>query len=207
MATTAKNTDAYPLNRDFLASSRLHLQHQVWTSSLGYLLHPAIPREEHMLIADVGCGTGIASLEIAKQLPAGGKVKAYDLSLEQCPPKGWWPSNVSFEELNIFEPISDHLIGKYDVVFLRHFICVVQSGNPLPLLSALLKLLKPVVVEPASSAPKMEAFMNMGGETIKKQAGWVRDLHTRFSDAGAELVAHDRHWTAKEVMMMKQEVG
>lgn len=219
----AKGTDAYPLSRDLVASSRLYLQHHVWVTSLGYLLHPAISPKEDCLIADIGCGTGIASLEIAKQLPPGGKVEGYDLSLEQCPPRGFWPHHVTFEEFDIFQPIPDHLIGRYDVVLIRHFICVVQSGNPMPLLSALLRLLKPggylqwqewdlttnkvLIVEPATSAPKMEAFMNMGGDAVSKQSAWVGTLHQRFSDAGAELVAHDRHRTAKEAMLMKQEIG
>ena len=221
--TTGKDTDAYPLNRDFLASSRLNLQHRVWTTSLGYLLHPSIPMKKQVLVADIGCGTGISSLEIAKQLSVGGRVEGYDLSLEQCPPVGWWPENVTFEKLDIFEPIPERLAGRYDVVFLRHFICVVQSGNPMPLLSALLKLLKPsghlqwqewdlttnkvVIVEPATSAPKMEAFMSLGGDAVKKQAGWVRNLHMRFDEVGAELIAHDRHRTVKEAMMMKQEIN
>ena len=227
--STDKDRDAYPLNRDFLASSRLHLQHQLWVSSLGYLLHPSIPLKENTLIADVGCGTGIWSLELAKQLPAGGKIEAYDLSLAQCPHRGWWPENVTFNELDIFEPIPQYLVGSYDVVYLRHFICVLQSGNPIPLLSALLKLLKPggylqwqewdlqtnelAVAESANSAskmaPKMKALMDSihGPESLQAQTSWVRNFHARFSDAGAELIAHDRHWTAKEAMMIRQEIS
>ncbi|KXT09518.1 hypothetical protein AC579_7192 [Pseudocercospora musae] len=47
----------------------------------------------------------------------------------------------SFE--SIFDPLPDEMIEKYDVVYIRHFICVMQSGDPMPLLSILMKLLKP----------------------------------------------------------------
>jgi hypothetical protein len=87
---------------------------------------------------------------------------------------------VTFGELDIFEPIPQRFVGRCDVVHIRHFICVVQSGNPIPLLSALLKLLKPggnlhwqehhlqtntvVVTDSANSAtkmaPKMKAFVD-----------------------------------------------
>lgn len=215
-----RSSDAYPLNRDFLASARLNLQHHVWTTSLHYLLHPSIPIKANTLIADMGCGTGIAALELARQ---GSHVEAFDLSLEQCPPRAWRPANVSFHALDIFGPVPEQLIGRYDVVFIRHFICVVQSGDPMPLLRALLTLLKPggclqwqewdlttnaiVRADPTSSTPKMEAFMKLGGASAKKTASWVRNLHLRFGEAGAELVVHDRHRTATEAMLMKQEVS
>ena len=224
-AGTDKDKDAYPLNHDLLASSRLHMMHQVWVSSLGYLLHPSIPLKENARIGDVGCGTGISSLELAKQLPSGGRIEGYDLNLAQCPPRGWWPKNVTFNELDIFEKIPQHLVGSYDVVYIRHFICVLQSGNPIPLLSALIKLLKPggylqwqewdlqsnelVVADPTNPAPKMEAFRDSirGPDSLQAQTSWVKNFHTRFSDAGAELIAHDRHRTAKEVMIIKQEIN
>ncbi|KAF7196618.1 N-methyltransferase tcpN [Pseudocercospora fuligena] len=141
--STERNRNAYPLNRDFLASSRLHLQHQVWISSLGYHIHPDVPLNGKTTIAEIGCGTGTWSLEVATQLPSGAKIEAFDLSLAQCPPREWWPGNVTFNKLDIFDPSPDDMIGKYDVVYIRHFICVLQSGDPMPLLSILMNLLKP----------------------------------------------------------------
>ena len=136
---------------------------------------------------------------------------------------------MTFKELDIFEPIPQELLGRYDVVHIRNFICVVQSGNPIPLLSALLKLLKPggylhwqeydlqtddvFFADPTKSAaeiaPKMKALVKSirGPESMQAQTSWVSNLHTRFSDAGAELVAQHRYWTAKEALMMKQEVA
>jgi SAM-dependent methyltransferase len=180
--------------------------------------------KENTLIAEVGCGTGIFSLELAKQLPTGSKIEAYDISLAQCPPKEWWTENLSFNELDIFDPIPQHLLGKYDVVCVRHLVCVVQSKNPIPLLSALLKLLKPggylqwqewdyqtqtvITANPDTPAPKMEAFIASlrGPDSVQEQMSWVKDFHTRFGEAGAELIAHDRRWIAPEARMIEQEM-
>lgn len=221
--------DAYPLNRDLLASARLNLQHQLWISSLGYHLHPSIPLEENTLIAEIGCGTGIFALEMAKQLPLGSQVEAYDLNLAQCPPRGWSPVNVIFKELDIYDEVPQHLIGRYNVVCLRHFICVVQSGDPIPLLTALLKLLKPggylqwqeydlqtnklVVSEachPAEQlAPELKRYMDSitGSNSLLAHVSWVKNFHTCFTDTDVELIAHHRLWTAKEARLIKQETS
>jgi SAM-dependent methyltransferase len=222
--TISHDIDPYPLNRDFLASARLHLQHQIWVQSLGYLSHSSLPLKADSISAEVGSGTGIFSLELAKQLPTGSKIEAYDISLAQTPPKAWWPENVSFNELNIFDPIPQHLISRYDVVYVRHLVCLVQSNNPIPLLSALLKLLKPggylqwqewdhqtqtvVTAGPDLSAPRMEAFIGSmrGPGNLQNQVSWLKDFHNRFSDAGAESVAYDRRRIAPEARLIQQEM-
>ena len=218
-ATTAvhDNADPYPLNRDSMASARLHLQHYFCVSSLGYHLHPDILLKENTWIADIGCGTGIWALEVARSLPPGGKVDAYDVNLSQCPPSEWWPENVSFAELDILKPVSEHLIGAYDVVNIRHFICVVAGNDPLTILSPLLKLLKPggylqwqeydlstnrlSVANPVASAPKMQAVMEMGWPVT-----WVTEFHNRFGEADAELVAHDRRLPREDLRMVRQDI-
>lgn len=211
------NADPYPLNRDSNASARLHLQHYFWVSSLGYHLHPDIPLEENIRVADIGCGTGIWALEMARHLPYGGQIAAYDLNLAQCPPKEWWPENVSFAKLDIFQPLPKHLIAAYDVVQIRHLVCVVAGGDPMTLLSPLMKLLKPggylqwqeydlstnrlSVADSAASAPKMQAVMDMGW-----QISWVTNLHERFGEAGAELVVHDRRMPREDLRMVRQDI-
>lgn len=200
-----------------MASARLHLQHFFCVLSLGYHLHPDIPHKENVRVADIGCGTGIWAFEVARTLPHGGKVDAYDLNLAQCPPKEWWPENVAFAELDILKPWPEYLIGTYDVVNIRHFICVVAGNDPLTLLSPLLKLLRPggylkwqeynlstdklSVADPAASAPRMQAVMDMGWPV-----SWVTAFHKRFDEAGAELVAHDRRMPREDLRMGRQDI-
>ncbi|KAK4503106.1 hypothetical protein PRZ48_006533 [Zasmidium cellare] len=230
MSSTTQEPSAdrntYPLNRDVLASARLHLQHQVWISSLGYLLHPSIPlsNPQPLHIAEIGAGTGLFALQLASHLPTA-TIHAYDLSLAQSPPQPWWPPNTTFSELDIFAPIPPHLQGKYDILCLRHFICVIQSGDPSTLLRQLLKLIKPggwlqwqewdistntLLKAGGEEAPKLQAYMDLtqGVTALQEQTSWVKTFHEHpLLKSEAELIAHDRHWTAKEVLMLKQEVA
>ncbi|KAF2165450.1 hypothetical protein M409DRAFT_24299 [Zasmidium cellare ATCC 36951] len=236
--------NAYPLNRDVLASARLHLQHQVWISSLHYLLHPSIPlspqppktqqpQPNPLQIAEIGSGTGLFTLQLASHLSTQNvqaEIYAYDLSLSQSPPQPWWPPNTTFTPLDIFDPIPLHLISKYDLLCLRHFICVIQSGNPTRLLKQLLRMLKPggwlqwqewdistnclLSAEGAvAKAPKLKAYMDLtqGVTALQEQTAWVKTFHTHpllaSSSPEAELIVHDRHWTAKEVFLLKQEIA
>ncbi|KAK4616134.1 Methyltransferase str2 [Fulvia fulva] len=211
-------TEGYPFNRDALASTRLNLQHKMWVDSTGYHLHPDVYVPKDALIADIGCGTGLWAVEVAKSKPDC-RVEAFDLSLAQAPPKEWCPSNVTFGQLDIFAPIPAHMQGRYDVVTVRLFICVVQSSDPMPLLRNLLSLLRPggylqwqetdpssdkiILADPSASAPKLQALraiFNTAGQS------WIEDFHTRFEEASAKLVAHDRVWTKKNCLLIKQDI-
>ncbi|KAF2207180.1 hypothetical protein CERZMDRAFT_102675 [Cercospora zeae-maydis SCOH1-5] len=198
-----------------------------WIASVGYHIHPSIPISDTTLIGDIGCGNGIWSIELAKQLPSGAKIEAFDISLAQCPPRGWWPENVVFSEVDIFAPLPVHLAGRFDVINIRHFICVVRSGDPLPLLTALLKLLKPggylhwqeydlqsskVVVAdakgpPEFEAPNMHALLHAVLGTVGTQTTWVQDFHSSLDGPETQLVAHEHVWTAKDAIMLSQDSG
>lgn len=144
--SSSTNNDAshYPLQRDALGSIRLNLQHQLWLSSTKTHLHSSIPVKENSLIADIGCGTGIWSTTLSPLLPPGARIEASDISLANAPPAGFWPDNVTFQELDIFaDPLPEDLVGRYHVVHIRLFLCVISSGDPIPLLKNLMKLLKP----------------------------------------------------------------
>ncbi|KAK4500103.1 hypothetical protein PRZ48_008289 [Zasmidium cellare] len=227
MSTSSNNNEGYPFNRDALASTRLNLQHQLFINSTGYHLHSKIAVPQNALVADIGCGTGIWSMEVAKQLPVGSKVEAYDLSLAQTPPKQWWPSNVTFAQSDIFADIPADLQGRYDVVNIRLFMCVIQSLDPMPLLRNLMKLLKPggylqwqeydpvtdkaICADPNASAPKLEALRAMirgpaGDQAHILEKHWVPHLHTRFAEAGGALMAHEKVWTPMEYITIKQDV-
>lgn len=57
--SNSTSTDAYRLNRDVLASTRLNMQHYIWKEAIGCILHPSIQLSgPNISIADVGTGTG-----------------------------------------------------------------------------------------------------------------------------------------------------
>lgn len=219
--------EGYPFNRDALASTRLNLQHQLWIACTGYHLHNKVVVPQNALVADIGCGTGIWSLELARQLPMGGKIEAYDLNLAQTPPKAWWPSNVTFSQMDIFADIPQHIQARYDVLNIRLFMCVVQSGDPMPLLQNLMKLLKPggylqwqeydpstdkvMCADPHTSAPKLDALRAAirgptGNQEHILRQHWVPTLHSRFAEVGGALMAHEKVWTPNEYITVKQDV-
>ena len=218
--------EPYLLNRDLLASARLHLQHAVFVNGLGYLLHPAVPVGPASHVADLATGTGIFALALAAAHPEA-RVEASDISLAQVPARHWWPANVTFAVLDVLQdPLPASLLARYDVLCLRHFVSL-QPGDPRPLIARLLAMLRPggylhwqewdlttaaVFAPDGTSTPKMQALIDYIKHPARHatQATWVGDLHQRVAAGevpGVELVAHDRVRAAKPaVVAMQQEL-
>lgn len=136
----------YDLGRDFLGSVRLNLQHYLWKETLGYDLHPRAGADfssQGLRIADVGTGTGIFILSLARRLPASCSFVGFDISADQFPIPESLPENVSFRIADAMSEPPDELHGQFDIVHLRLFLCVVENNDPLPVLNFCLKLLKP----------------------------------------------------------------
>ncbi|KAL6804986.1 hypothetical protein GGI42DRAFT_308008 [Trichoderma sp. SZMC 28013] len=218
--------ESYVLNRDLLSSARLHLQHTVFVNGLGYLLHPAVPVGPGSHVADIATGTGVFALSLAEAHPEA-RVEASDISLAQVPAQHWWPANVSFSVLDALQdPLPASLLGRYDVVCLRHFVSL-QPGDPNPLIARLLSMLRPggylhwqewdlttaaVSAPDGTSTPKMQALIDYINHPSRHaaKATWVGDLHQRVTTGevpGVELVAYDRVRAAKpSVIAMQQEL-
>lgn len=65
----------------------------------------------------------------------------FDISLDQCPPPEWLPSNISIRKLDILKPLPEELVGQYDIVHVRLLLCVIRNDDPVPVLTNLLKML------------------------------------------------------------------
>ncbi|KAK5125604.1 hypothetical protein LTR85_011878 [Meristemomyces frigidus] len=139
--------DDYVLTRDAAASARLNLSHYIWLASFGYNLHPriedAIEGKERLKLADIGTGTGIWLLDMANELPRSSQLDGIDISFGQCPPEAWLPKNVDLHQLDVFDEVPDDMLERYNVIHVRHFVCVVKGNDPAPLLRNLLRMLKP----------------------------------------------------------------
>ncbi|KAF7914188.1 uncharacterized protein EAF01_000594 [Botrytis porri] len=137
----------YVLVRGMHASIRLNLQHYLWKDGLGYLLHPSIPPpplETKYRIADLGTGTGIWPLDLARQLPPTVQVYGFDISPAQFPHPSYLPSNVKLQVLNSLQvDPPEELLESFDIVHLRLWLGVVMNGDPSAILSHALKLLRP----------------------------------------------------------------
>lgn len=135
--------EAYILGRGFSANARLNLQYFLWKYD-GFSLHPSIPaKAENLQVAEIGVGTGIWLVDLARFLPPSAHIDGFDIDLTQCPPKQWLPRNVSVHNVDCLAPLPEHFLGKYDIVHIQLFHLAVHNNDPAPIIQNLLQLLKP----------------------------------------------------------------
>ncbi|KAK3374773.1 S-adenosyl-L-methionine-dependent methyltransferase [Podospora didyma] len=135
--------EAYILGRGFSANARLNLQYFLWKDG-GFSLHPRIPTDaDNLQVAEIGIGTGIWLIDLARHLPSSAHIDGFDIDLTQCPPKEWLPSNVSVHHLDCLAPLPGDLLEKYDIVHVQLFHLAVHNNDPAPIIRNLVKLLKP----------------------------------------------------------------
>ena len=125
-------------------SNRLDEQHIFTTKTLGFLIHPNIITTSPTLkIADIGTGSGIWLLDVAKSLPSTCQFTGFDLTSSAVPPQQTWPSNVSFKTQDMFLPFPASEIGTYDVVAVRFTSSVAARAEWTRAIANLMTLLKP----------------------------------------------------------------
>lgn len=136
--------NGYGLGRGYAASLRLNFQHHLFRELLGYSIHPSILSQGTLSpnprIADVGTGTGQWLIDVSHEIPSA-QLDGFDISKDQFPSKAWLPSQITLNEMDITEPIPSSLEGKYDVVHVQLFLCVVQKDGPSVILKELFKML------------------------------------------------------------------
>jgi len=208
-------SEEYPLTRNYRSIARLNLQHFIWKRMQGFLLHPAIKvGSDNTKIADIGTGTGIWLLDLASCLPKAIQFHGFDISLLQCPTSQWLPSNVFISKLDIYDEVPEELVGKYDVIHIRFFMCVIKNANPEPVLDSLVKMLKPggwiqwteldpysLKLETASLSTQanMEhniSLLNFAQNIMQKSSGeppgWIAKLSHSFEKLGLQHIAEER---------------
>ncbi|KAI4124251.1 MAG: hypothetical protein LQ338_004909 [Usnochroma carphineum] len=136
--------EEYMLGHTFQESTRLHMQNWMFKERFGYVLHPSIPTTSASLeVADICCGNGNWLLDLAEIVPSGWKLYGFDIARENFPAKDFLPENISFHVQDAFEEPPTDLIEKFDIVHIRAFVLLVKGGDPNPLFSNLIKMLKP----------------------------------------------------------------
>ena len=79
-------------------------------------------------------------IDVNRRLPSV-RLDGFDVSVEQFPAKEWLPDNIRLRRLDVLEPISEDLKGKYDLVHVRLFLAVVQNYDPTPIVRNLMDML------------------------------------------------------------------
>ncbi|KAK3344501.1 S-adenosyl-L-methionine-dependent methyltransferase [Lasiosphaeria hispida] len=123
---------------------RLDEQHWFTTKTLGFLIHPNIPTPPpNAKIADIGTGTGIWLLDVAKILPPACQLTGFDVSSSGFPPLQSRPPNVSFKIQDMHRPFPPSEIGSYDVVAVRFVSNAISRIEWSQTVQNLMTLLKP----------------------------------------------------------------
>ncbi|KAJ5281465.1 hypothetical protein N7478_006837 [Penicillium angulare] len=137
----------YIFNRNAQSSVRLNYQHYLITQltendvlhkSTKELIDVSTPHR----VADVGTGTAIWPLTLARALPHW-QVDGFDISGDQYPFAGWVPSNVNLYEHDTFQPYPDEYHGKYDIINIRFMMTLLNKEKYHLLLQNVKALLKP----------------------------------------------------------------
>lgn len=184
--------EEYVLGRGYSANTRLNLQYFLWKDG-GFSLHPSIPADkENLRVAEIGVGTGIWLVDLARYLPASARIDGFDIDLSQCPPKEWLPSNVAVHNVDCVKPLPEHLIGQYDIVHVQLFHLAVHNNDPKPIVQNLISLLKPggriswgeidysnwKIIHTSDADPaedSLTALLDYIGTIGETRPSWVRD--------------------------------
>jgi SAM-dependent methyltransferase len=138
--------DTYVLQRDTMASARLTTQFYVMQGRIGWLLHPdikaAVEAKDKVIVADVACGNGIWSIDLAAEYPQA-QITAFDISTDLFPPSWTWPENVRFERQDIFDPVPEQYVNHFDVIHLSLIIGGIYDKDKNIVISHLLEMLRP----------------------------------------------------------------
>ncbi|KAI0967690.1 hypothetical protein F4678DRAFT_445223 [Xylaria arbuscula] len=157
--TDSKNSDGYNLGRNYVAASRLNLQHFMYKDAQGYLLHPLVQDHLHQKqeagqtesegsinVADLATGTGIWLFDLLKSSEVSSldiQYKGFDISRALFPHSSWLPKNVILSTSDLLQEPPQSLHGQFDVVHIRLVLSLVRSGSPKPIIQHIKKLLKP----------------------------------------------------------------
>ncbi|KAK0239141.1 S-adenosyl-L-methionine-dependent methyltransferase [Armillaria nabsnona] len=139
------STQPYQLPTDVAEMNRLGLQHRLWFLMIGGLyptfivdaLQGIMRENVHPTVADIGCGSAIWAMEMARLFPES-EVVGFDLNEQGYPDA---PENFRFKQCDLSKGLPEIQSATFDVIHCR---CVAQHvSNPLDLISVIADALKP----------------------------------------------------------------
>ncbi|KAG4437423.1 hypothetical protein IFR05_007105 [Cadophora sp. M221] len=132
-----------------LVETSLNIQHRfINTFGPPEQIHPSIPKDRILRIADVATGTGVwlqdLSTILSKSLTSANQPRQYigfDISREFFPKDR--PSDFSYVQHNVLRPFPDEHIGKYNLVHVRLLIAALKEDEIPIALENVVELLAP----------------------------------------------------------------
>ena len=81
---------------------------------------------------------------MADSLPSTVEFHGFDISLDQCPPASWLPSNVDMHVWDIFREPPKEFVEAFDIVHVRLITLVIKNNDPCRIIANLRKLLSKI---------------------------------------------------------------
>ncbi|KAJ5948605.1 hypothetical protein N7454_001912 [Penicillium verhagenii] len=137
--------EKYVFGRDAKESDRLNAQHNLLTKvTKNTLIHPSIPKEGLLAVADIATGTGIWLKDVSKVLEPESLGSVYyhgfDISSQQFPKKR---ENIQFSIHDITKPFPEEHWGRYDLVHVRLLIAAIDESDYRSAIANINAILKP----------------------------------------------------------------
>lgn len=85
-------------------------------------------------------------ISAARELPLTIEFDGLDISLEQCPPRSFFPQNIKLQAWDMFTDPPQNLIEQFDIVHVRLIMLVIKDNDPLPIIHNLWKLLSKLIL-------------------------------------------------------------
>ncbi|KAJ5649244.1 uncharacterized protein N7484_002967 [Penicillium longicatenatum] len=202
------------LGRSIGDSVRLYAEHLLWKLHRGYELHPDIEVTDNTKIAELGTGTAVWLMDLARQLPPTVELHGYDICDDQFPQKELWPKNV---KLSLLDSLSDppaSLEGQYDAVHLRMWASNLRDGDISGIINHAKKLLKPggyIQWEDAdlvhqriegTEAEEFERDINHLFTKVDLDYGWVSDLPNRLREEKFKIIESENGFFKPELVQL-----
>lgn len=135
----------------------------------------------------------------------------FDLTTANFPAAAWLPSNMHLQQWDAFSSVAEELIESFDVVHIRTMYSSVIANNVQPLLSNLLRMLKPGgylqwdesdfptlsarTPSKDTNAPASETLVKLqlffAQAQNKLYVDWLHELPATLHAQGCQVVAHD----------------
>lgn len=147
------------------------------------------------------------------------QLDGFDITASNFPAAGWLPSNLKFHTWDAFSEVPSEYIGVFDTVHIRAIYSCIKDNNVEPLLTNLLKLLKPggylqwdesdastiscQVSSPDTKAEGAETIVKIQDMLSRAQSkllpDWLRDLPKTLESHECENIAHEEFQPANEL--------
>ncbi|KAL9600490.1 MAG: hypothetical protein Q9219_003141 [cf. Caloplaca sp. 3 TL-2023] len=145
-------------SRQNVASLRSAELHYLWKAQLRFLLHPKVNltiQPKHFKVAEIGTGSGVWLLDLAKQLPPTVTLHGFDIDTSLAPPSQWLPPNMTIQQVdNYTSKLTPDAFQAYDIIHVAHVTPTIKDNSPGEVIKNILSMLSKTLPPLCPSSPQ-----------------------------------------------------